>query len=212
MVKIVHLSDTHLRPFNPEPGDILVHSGDALNYGNLEELTKFRSQLEAVHKNYKHILFIAGNHDRIFEEAPSLAEEFLLEKIPNLHILNNKSIELEGLKFYGESSQPFFCNWAFNVEDTHKLYDIYAQIPDDVNVLITHCPPKGILDSVYGESVGSIELKAHLPRLKQLKAHLWGHIHYSYGLEQVNGIYYSNAAACNEEYIAVNKENVIELH
>ena len=87
----------------------------------------------------------------------------------------------------------------------------YANIPDDVEVLITHCPPKGILDKLRTKELGSPELAYQYPRLTKLKAHLWGHIHYSYGLLNKDGVYYSNAAICNEAYEAVNKENVIEL-
>lgn len=210
MLKLVHVSDTHLKPFNPEPGDILIHSGDALNYGDLNELYKFSNQLSAVAPAYKHVILVAGNHDRIFEEAPELAIELLKETIPNLHVLHNQSIELEGLKFYGTSDNPFFCNWAFN-KYPEELMQSYANIPDDVHVLITHNPPKGILDKLYEKSLGSPELTHQLPRLTKLKAHLWGHIHYSYGQVTIDGVQYSNAAICDESYTAVNKANIIEL-
>lgn len=211
-LKITHVSDTHLKQFNPEPADILIHSGDALNYGNVEELVKFRIQLEAVKKDFSRILFVAGNHDRIFEDSPALAEEILKESIDNIDILDSKAVSIKGgLKVYGESAQPYFCNWSFNIKNPHSLYSIYSQIPDDVDILITHCPPKGILDSVYGESVGSIELKAHLHRLKKLKLHCYGHIHFSAGIEIIDGVTYSNGAICNEEYESTNKGNTFEL-
>jgi len=209
-IKICHISDTHLRDFNPESADILCHSGDALNYGNFEELTKFRKQLADIHKNYTYIVYVPGNHDRWLESSMDYSVDFLREEVPNIHVLHNSSIELNGLKFYGTADNPVFCNWAFN-KYPEELMQSYANIPDDVEVLITHCPPKGILDSVYGKSVGSPELAYQYPRLKNLKAHLWGHIHYSYGKEMINGIQYSNAAICNESYLAVNEANIIEV-
>jgi Icc-related predicted phosphoesterase len=210
MIKLIHLSDTHLRHFNPEVGDILVHSGDALNYGTFEELVEFRDQLAPAAFAYKHVILIPGNHDRIFEESPELAESFLKETIPNLHVLNNKSIELLGLKFYGNSDTPAFCNWAFN-KYPEELMQSYSNIPDDVDVLITHGPPKGILDKLRTKELGSSELRFHIQRLTKLKAHLFGHIHYSHGIKQINGVWYSNGAICDESYSAANSPNIIEL-
>ncbi len=216
MVKIVHCSDTHLREFEAEPGDILVHSGDALSYGTFEELLKFRAQLVKIKDKYKHIVFVAGNHDWIFDENFYLAEQTLKESIPNIHVLHNQAIVLEGLKFWGSSDQPEFCSWAFN-KSKEELKKSYANIPDDTQVLITHCPARGYLDYVInrfhpeGYYCGSSELLHELPRLKKLKAHLFGHIHYSYGVRCFDGIIRSNAAICNERYDSVNKPNIIEI-
>lgn len=204
-LSIIHISDTHLRDFKVSSADILVHSGDALNYGNLEELVKFKNQLKDIKDNFKHIIFTPGNHDWIFEENFDLACTMLKEDIPNIHVLHNSSVEIDGVKFYGSSDQPEFCSWAFN-KPFHELLHSYANIPDNVNVLITHCPPKGIRDFLYnGSTVGSSELNIHLPRLKQLKAHLFGHIHYAYGVSLIDGVQYSNAALCNEQYCSVNE-------
>lgn len=207
---LVHVSDTHLRPFNPEPGDILVHSGDALNYGHMADLIRFREQLVPLVNNYKHIVFVPGNHDWIFQNDPNLAVDFLKESIPNLTVLHNQSAEILGLKFYGTADQPEFCNWAFN-RNSYDLLESYGRIPDDVEILITHCPAKGMRDVVFGESVGSQELQINMPRLKKLKAHLFGHIHFSRGMDYINDIYYSNGAMVDERYMGGYKENVIEL-
>lgn len=215
MIKLVHVSDTHLKDFNPEPGDILIHSGDALNSGRFSELSKFRTQLKLIKDNYKHIVYVAGNHDIVFEDDYGVADLFLKEEINNLIILHNQSIELEGIKFYGTSDQPE-CGWAFG-KLPDELEQSYNNIPDDTEVLITHCPPRGIQDlavnSNYpnGKRFGSIELLAALNRLPKLKAHLYGHIHYSHGILHHNNIIYSNAAICNEYYFPEFKENVIDI-
>lgn len=216
MVKLVHISDTHLRDLNVEDGDILIHSGDALNAGSFEELIKFKEQLMAIKDKYKHIIFVPGNHDFIFEDSFFTACVFLQQDIDNLIILNNTSVEIEGIKFYGTPDQPFFYDWAFN-KLPDELKKSYANIPEDTQVLITHCPPKGILDYVCnqfnpnGSNVGSMELLQELPRLKQLKMHMFGHIHYSYGVKLLDGVQYSNGAICDERYVAVNRANIIEL-
>lgn len=210
---IVHLSDTHLKKFPElESGNVLVHSGDALNYGSFEDLIKFREQLKAVKDNYKIIIYVAGNHDWEFEKRPYQSKQFLLEEIPNLVYLHHEAYEFEGVKFFGSPLQPAFCNWAFNVKDNLELYEKYLEIPEDTEVLITHCPPEGTLDQLYtGGRVGSRALKLALPRLTKLKAHLFGHIHAARGIEYTNDIWYSNAAICDENYKPTNKANIIEL-
>jgi len=214
-MKIIHLSDTHLKGFDPEPGDILIHSGDALNAGSFMELVSFRQELEKVKNRYKHIIYVPGNHDFIFEDDPKLAIGFIKETIPNLHVLINEELVIDGIKFYGTPDQPVFFHWAFNKEP-EDLIKSYNNIPKDVNVLITHCPPHGILDYVVnryhpgGVNVGSTELLNALPELKALKLCCFGHIHYSYGTKLIDGIMYSNGALVDERYIRVNKEIVLE--
>lgn len=202
-MKIIHLSDSHNKHNNLvlEDGDIVIHSGDATNMGTIPEVVDFLNWFGKL--NYTHKLFVAGNHDWLFEKNPSLAKQLCKEH--NVIWLNSEEIIINNIKFYGESSQPDFCSWAFN-KPSHELLHSYANIPDDVNVLITHCPPKGIRDFLYnGSTVGSSELNIHLPRLKELKAHLFGHIHAAYGVSLIDGVQYSNAALCNEQYWSVNK-------
>jgi len=212
-LKICHLSDTHLQSFPELPeADILVHSGDALNYGSFDDLIAFRKQLEAIKDKFAKIIYIAGNHDRIFETNPYMAKNFLLETIPNLIYLHDESYEYKGYKIHGTPFQPFFCDWAFNVKDNLKLYEMYLQIPEDTNILITHCPPEGILDrNKYSERCGSRALKLALPRLKELKLNMFGHIHGSYGIDLIDGVWYSNGAICDENYDPTNLPRIIEL-
>lgn len=210
---IHHISDTHLQEFETISSDILIHSGDCLNSGSFDELIKFRTQLEKVKDKHELIILCPGNHDWAFEPKTfNQARDFLQETIPNLKVEYHGGFKYKEYNFFCSSWQPFFCNWNFNVKDNLDLLELYEQIPKDVDILITHCPAKGILDYVpRGGNVGSKALQRVLPELKQLKAHFYGHIHYSAGLQSINGIYYSNGAICNENYKAVNKGNIIEL-
>lgn len=217
MLKICHISDTHMQVLPIEDADILVHSGDFLNYGSMEELIQFRIELEKVKDRFDKIILIAGNHDRIFETNPYIAKQFLLETIPNLVYLYHESYTYKEYKIFGTPWQPYFCDWAFNVKDNLKLYEMYLEIPDDVNILITHCPPEGILDNTVNKwnlektSCGSRALKLALPRLKYLKVHMFGHIHFSNGIDFINNIWYSNSSICGEDYKPTNLPRIIEL-
>ena len=209
-MKIIHLSDTHNRhkELQLEEGDVIIHSGDATNMGSISEVTEFLTWYGKLSHTYK--LFIAGNHDWLFEKEPTLAMELCKEN--NVTWLNSESIEIDGLKFYGESAQPHFCAWAFNIKEPWLLKEKYDDIPNDTDILITHCPPKGYLDlTVRGEHVGSNELQHSLQRLNKLKLHCFGHIHHSKGLSKIGDTWFSNGAICDEQYQPTNKENVIEL-
>lgn len=78
-----------------------------------------------------------------------------------------------------------------------------AALPSDLDVLVTHNPPCGILDRIPDKdkynpqwiSIGSTSLLTyHLSRPGTLKAHLFGHIHESYGMKTMRNTVYSNAA------------------
>lgn len=216
-MKIVCVSDTHLTTSLRDipDGDILIHAGDALNWGNMRDLVQFRAHLVGLQDKFKEILYTPGNHCRIFEEDWNLATS-ILSDLKNVHVLHDHGITIGGYKFYGTSWQPFFCNWAFNVDDEMDLVKHYARIPDDIDVLITHCPPLGILDQVgnvhlSGRRAGSPELRSRIEQLKNLKLHVFGHIHHSRGVFKNGNTTFVNAAICNERYEPDNEAIEIEL-
>ncbi|MBS1809238.1 MAG: metallophosphoesterase [Acidobacteria bacterium] len=213
MPRIVAISDTHSRhqQFMDLPaGDILIHAGDATVRGELEEITEFNRWLGTL--PYKHKVFVAGNHDFLFERWPEVARAIMT----NAHYLQDEFVMLDGLKIYGAPWQPRFFNWAFNVDRGPKIRRKWERIPDDTDVLITHGPPHGILDVVSdrwtgkAESVGCEEL---LPIVQQIKprAHIFGHIHSSYGQITQHGTEFINASSCNEAYKIVHPPIVIDL-
>ena len=66
---------------------------------------------------------------------------------------------INGIKFYGSPWQNWFYSWAFNFPES-DLDDgetvatrKYSQIPDDVNVLISHGPPYNFGDKVNQTSI-----------------------------------------------------------
>jgi Icc-related predicted phosphoesterase len=211
-LKLVHISDTHLKAFPTLPeADILIHTGDALNSGDFSDLIKFRQQLDPIHHKFKKILFLPGNHDWAFQHTPLEAENFLKETIPNIEIMHEREYTYDGYKFFGTSYQPYFGGWAYNIPLYNELAEFYDRIPEDTEVLLTHCPPKGILDSCIWDRVGSEELLQRLNKLNKLKLHCFGHIHYSHGLHFNGSTLYSNGAICTEEYKPLNGPNIIEL-
>ena len=88
-------------------------------------------------------------------------------------------------------------------------------IPEDTKVLITHGPPKGILDEVNRstsevESTGSRSLLAHI-RQHPPQHHIFGHIHECYGLHREHGVDFHNVSTMNQGYKIQNAPVVIDI-
>lgn len=210
MTRLVCVSDTHhrIKNLHPPDGDILIHAGDFSMMGRSSELTEFGNWLQ-LHKNrYKHRIVIAGNHDLMFEQDPTRARNFLDKQVT---YLNDESITLEGIEFYGSPFSALFGGWAF-MEDEIDLAARYAHIPVTTQVLITHGPAYGILDKTLdGLDVGSTALKSRLSDLTSLRVHINGHIHESYGQIELNGVKHINASVVDRRYMLVNEPIVVDI-
>lgn len=111
--------------------------------------------------------------------------------------------------FYGTPWQPYFGGWGFNLPDlSDDLNKKYAVIPNEVSVLITHCPPQGILDTSYQKistlsDLGCKSLKEwinHTELHPNLKIHAFGHIHSSNGVFKNGDVSFVNASIVDEDY------------
>ncbi len=210
MPRIVCLSDTHNcnGQIAVPDGDILIHAGDATITGTIDEIILFDYWFSGLPHKYK--IFIAGNHDWLFETSPKYAQSLLTDVI----YLQDSSVEIEGLKIYGSPWQPRFFNWAFNLNRGRELAERWALIPDDVDILITHGPPNGILDEVprkyWIENTGCEELRKRVEEIRP-RLHVFGHIHCGYGTEEKFGVKFINASNCDESYKPTNPPIVFDL-
>ena len=143
-MRIVCISDTHgmHRQIQVPEGDLLIHAGDSLARGTLDDLEDLDEWLGSL--PHRHKIVIAGNHDWCFQDDPDDARKLLT----NAHYLQDNGLELEGLRFWGSPWTPVFFNWAFNLERGDAIAERWSLIPEKLDVLITHGPPAGILDPV----------------------------------------------------------------
>lgn len=184
-------------------GDVLIHAGDCMNSGyKLREVYKTFEWLST--QSFRHIIYVAGNHDRPFQHSGFPA--YVKSRFPTITYLQDEAITIDGIKFYGSPWQPAFYNWAFNLpRNSKELEEKWNAIPEDTNVLITHGPPHGILDKCspgYGSRIVGCELlAARVRQLRNLKLHVFGHIHHSRGYVTLDGVTYANAAVVNESYV-----------
>ncbi|HBR56581.1 MAG TPA: metallophosphoesterase [Blastocatellia bacterium] len=214
-MKIVCISDTHNygEQISVPDGDLLIHAGDATFNGTIEEIARFNHWFSSL--PHKHKVFVAGNHDWLFERQNSLARSLL---DPQITYLQDSAAVIEGVKIYGSPWQPRFYEWAFNLARGPEIAEKWRMIPDDVDILITHGPPNGILDAVsrkWGiENTGCEELRKRVEEISalgRLKLHVFGHIHCGYGVDNRFGIKFVNASTCDDAYSAVNKPITVEI-
>lgn len=206
-MRLTILSDTHTRhgliPMEDLPGgDILIHSGDIMNSGyNKHDILSFCAWFESL-KQYEDKIFIAGNHDRLFQNHPEDVKVWL-ENYPLIDYLQDSSIEVGTTNIYGSPWQPWFCDWAFNLpKNGPGLVSKWEAIPDNTDILITHGPAFGTLDTVTGRQYDNLgcELLAERIEVIKPKIHICGHIHSGYGYVFKNGTHFFNAAVLDERY------------
>lgn len=203
-MRLVLISDTHNQhgALNLPRGDVLVHAGDFTMRGTEDEVETFGSWLGA--QPFEHKVVVAGNHDFLFEREPARARSLLPGDV---HYLQDSEVTLGGLRFWGSPWQPWFMDWAFNLQRGPDLAAKWALIPDGIDVLITHGPPQGTADrTVNGEDVGCADLAAAMDRVKP-RLSVFGHIHEGYGVYEDR----VNAAICDQKYRLANRPIAVDL-
>ena len=221
---IFHISDLHgtHQDLKVPEADIMIVSGDATNrfepWLNEKELHDFIDWYSNIDIKYK--IYVPGNHDTFCFNNNKLVRE--LFKLKGIIYLDKDSVEIEGLLIYGDPTTPRYGNWAF-MADRAKIHKHWERIPEDVNILITHGPPKGILDLTEDRLgdltlVGCNSLRRRVNELQNLVLHCFGHIHdtrsiTNAGVLNRNGKWFSNTAAVQDGQIGVlkNTGNLFKL-
>ncbi|KAH8114920.1 Metallo-dependent phosphatase-like protein, partial [Phellopilus nigrolimitatus] len=189
--RVVCNSDTHSHqdeiPPLPE-GDILIHAGDLSGHGTEEEVDAALAWLQA--QSHPHKIFIGGNHDLCLTD-PKVQARFVA-KYPGLTYLQDStaSVTVRGrtLRIYGNAQTPehaggasaFAVPYIAPKNAAAGAERVWKNVPQDVDVLVTHGPPAHHLDEGYG-CAGLLHTVWRVrPRL-----HVFGHIHTSRGTEHV---------------------------
>ena len=196
-LKIWHISDTHTFHGHlkvPKDVDMVIFSGDCSNprefYKNEQEVRNFITWFATLPIKYK--IFVAGNHDVSIEAGYITEDNF---KQTGIIYLENESVNIGGFKIWGSPVTPSFgLGWAFN-KRRDKLHELWSSIPDDTDIIISHGPPKGILDLSYNmkndlEMCGCEALRKRCLKI-QPKLVCFGHIHSMEGI--VNAGYLKQA-------------------
>jgi Icc-related predicted phosphoesterase len=206
-MRVICISDTHgfHRQLELPDGDLLIHAGDITRRGELDILRDFNAWLCTLPHTEK--VVIAGNHDFCFQDTPDEARQLMTA----CHYLEDSSCTIGGLSIYGTPWQPWFHDWAFNLERGSQLAAKWDLIPDTTDILVVHGPPHGHGDmTIRDEAVGCVEL---LERIRQVQPKLvvTGHIHEDFGITSEGPTTIVNASTCTLSYEPANAPLVIDL-
>ena len=179
-MKIWAISDTHGKHSQliiPEGIDTVIHAGDSTNhYGveNNKEFVDFIGWFKEL--PIKNKILIPGNHD---EWA---LKKYNVDYVRSLGatLLIHEYLILDGITFFGSPYTPVFGNWHFMIS-RDKLNRYWDILDDTIDILITHGPPKGILDLGHDkqnnlEYCGDSALYKKIVNI-QPTYHIFGHIH-----------------------------------
>ena len=179
---VVCISDTH----NSQPkiplGDLLIHAGDLTQGGTAQELQTAFDWVNSLPHAYK--VVIAGNHDMLLDKAKFPEQAGLRKSLRwgSINYLENtvKILRFPGgrnLKIYGSPYTRKHGNWGFQYPPGTDVFS--ATVPEDVDILITHIPPRFHLDV---DGFGDVHLLNEVWRAKP-KLHVYGHVHEGFGTD-----------------------------
>jgi Icc-related predicted phosphoesterase len=193
LLEIICRSDTHElhRGGDVPDGDLLIHAGDITFFSRRPSvLTDFNDWLGEMPHLYK--VVIPGNHDTLLEDKANR------RKITTAHLLINEGVELGGVKIWGTPVTALDCG-AFALPDDIARAAIWARIPTDTDILVTHIPPARILDGTPGTAEHSgCESIRNLYRRICPQLHVFGHVHIAAGTHQAKHTNFVNVALAGE--------------
>lgn len=218
-MKIVAISDLHgYLPKDLPEGDTLCICGDIFplqiqsSIADCEYWLKKHFIPWTEELPYKEIVLTAGNHDFYFEKT-SFKDLFLLFDNTKINYLEDSSVIIKGIKFYGTPWCHQFFNWAFMLSD-EELTEKFSSIPFDVDILLTHDAPFGVSDVCLQwnkkEHIGNSPLTSAILD-KEPSINIHGHLHSSdHNVQLLGNTKVYNVSLLDENYKNVYQPLVFE--
>jgi len=153
------------RHLNCREVDALLLAGDITNAGD----PGYVEQLMAIIPDCITVIAVLGNID-----PPEVADEL---KEAGITVLSGTTTDLDGYTVVGATGK----------DDSESL----TYLVEDGCILVTHHPPKGILDHAGATSIGEESL-LRLVTHKSPLIHLFGHAHESPGVERNEQTFFVN--------------------
>ena len=163
--------------------DALVLAGDLFD-ADFEDQQRLQAQkiLKILPRSNCPVFYIMGNDDNV-------ALDYRDALIMPLH---DSRAEFDGYNFVGYQYTPPFAGEVFVKEDYEIAADLRLRegVVDERTIFVTHTPAYGSLDLCDTGHVGSKALAHYLHR-NPVMAHIHGHIHHAFGVED----YHFNVAS-----------------
>ena len=234
-MKVAVISDNHgFLPIYPsnywkelEECELLLICGDIIPLHIQFDMSKSKQWLVEEFKPWaeslpvEQVIFIAGNHDFWFERNDLTAHQ-IFPSHDKVRYLKNEYIDYistQDSKIYYVFGTPYchqFGNWAF-MRDEETLAKKFNQIPDNVDILLSHDAPYGTSDicfegfSASKGHIGCPELRDAIIASKP-KYNFHGHLHSAnHGEELLGETKVYNTSILNEQYNLVYEPLMIRL-
>lgn len=196
-MKVVAFSDSlGVNPVDLPDGDVLVCTGNFTRFGDRREVTKWYDWF--TQQPHRHKVLVYGNHEistdiHCFKRKQpwmtwDCPDEDILTPPPGqgVHLLHGTGVTIEGVTFWGHPGLPparegvptrhgnFYCAHQFETQEESAA--TWATCPNNVDVMVTHAPPYGVLDCHRGHHIGNAELRDEIDRRVKPKVHVFGHV------------------------------------
>lgn len=208
--RFVCISDTHNATIKLPKGDVLIHAGDLTNQGSYSELCKAVAWLEKA--PFERKIVIAGNHDLTLDsefyashgenthqspQDPEVCRRLLAESA-SITYLSHEAVTIRLTSPSGPRTtftvfgSPYSPNqesgkWAFQYpRDSDEATVLWAAIPLETDLLITHTPPHHHCDEAVSrrKALGCETLRQAMWRVRP-RLHVCGHVHEGRGAERI---------------------------
>ena len=211
------------------PCDLLLVAGDICPDQYRDSLAAYRPDLQRAWFDRMirpwvagapatHRILTWGNHDwcgqlcEFTEDSPRRASSRTMQIV-----VDEVAVVRVGERDVRVFASPWslaFGDWAF-MKTPGELAAHYGQIPDGIDILVSHQPPFGYGDVVHdvegrSEHAGSRDLLAAIERVRP-RLVVCGHIHGGHGRYTHQGIPIYNVSVVNEYYRHVHAVTEIEL-
>jgi Icc-related predicted phosphoesterase len=179
-MRIICVSDTyglHERLVVP-PGDVLIHAGNCvLMEREKAGYIEFNNWLGKLPHPMK--ILVPGNHDLLLEASVQVRTSL----ISNARVLVNELVVTAGLRIWGSPANDFGPG-AF-VYPSPQRRQLFEQVPEDLDILITHSPAAFTLDraSAEAEHCGDYWIQQLVRRVTP-RLHVFGHVVNAYGITE----------------------------
>ena len=229
-MRIAVMSDNHgiLPQIMDEGIELLLICGDIVPLSLQDDmvLTKwwFKDKFKEWAENLpvEKVVFIAGNHDIMIERDP---DWFKIEfpkhnKVTYLHHELYEYISTQDSKVYSIFGTPYckiFGNWAF-MRGYNALETLYDEIPNNVDILISHDSPilggLGFINQSvrWGNQEAGNGILTDAILSKRPKYFFSGHIHSGiHQLQEIDGIHMANVSIVDEYYENVYRPLILDI-
>ena len=202
------ISDTHghHETLTVPHADAVIHLGDEANRRdpaeNLPQSMAFFDWFAALPITDK--FFVPGNHSAAIESGLLRPDNY-----PSINFLIHRSTTWHQWNLFGSPYTPRHGEWSY-MRKRSDLDQIWSTISTKTDLLLTHTPPRGVLDltrSSEGRGLvqaGCTALRRHVETRIRPAVHVFGHLHderhiTNHGTFTTGATHYINAAICDRQ-------------